>query len=594
MAEMNPEQAPRDAERRLTLVFRILAACSVAVMLLFLGISYRNLVGYMVQNEEIRRSHGVIQDIEQVLSVVKDAETGARGYLLTNDVGYLRPYDEATAALAPVVEDLERQLVADTLSAGEFVVARRIIGEQRDLLERMISQQRYGPRPPGSPDTTLLHESRVRMDQLRDFRRSLVDRYSRILRRQEASDRVLRWAGPGMLGLYAGVAILCIAALFVWAFRAVERAQRAERVAVRTARELDQEARTRELAERSLKRVLDSSESGIMAFRALRDGKGRITDFECTRVNEAAEAIMHRTAGEMIHHNMHEIDPGNNGSSLFKRYVQVVETGEPLKTETEFSRDGQTALLSVSAVRLLDGMVVTYTDITEARRQATLVQEGERLSVTGRFARMVGHEVRNPLTNIQLALDQLESEGAQTPDQEVYLGILRRNSQRIGQLITEMLHTSRPLEMKMVSGLLNEVLMDALARVKDRCELRKVKCTSALDPDVGTALIDRSTLTVAFTNLLVNAVEAVEEGAGHLEVRSERVKDRVQVVVRDNGKGMSTEDRERIFQPFFSGRKGGMGLGLTESRNIFNAHGVLLTVESELGKGTTFKLLFPA
>jgi signal transduction histidine kinase len=157
-----------------------------------------------------------------------------------------------------------------------------------------------------------------------------------------------------------------------------------------------------------------------------------------------------------------------------------------------------------------------------------------------------------------------------------------------------MLHTSRPLEMKMVPGPVNDVLTDAFARVKDRCDLRKVKCNISLDTAIGNVPMDISTLTVAFTNLLVNAVEAMEEGKGELEIQSERVKDRIQVTVRDNGKGMSSEDRERIYQPFFSGRKGGMGLGLTEARNIFNAHGVLLTVESELGKGTTFKLLFPA
>ena len=136
-------------------------------------------------------------------------------------------------------------------------------------------------------------------------------------------------------------------------------------------------------------------------------------------------------------------------------------------------------------------------------------------------------------------------------------------------------------------------MSDSIAQVQDRCELRKVKCIKSLDPGLGNIPMDKATLTIAFTNLLVNAVEAIEEGIGELSVRSRRVKNRIQVTVNDNGKGMSAEDREHIFEPFFSGRKGGMGLGLTEARNIFNAHGVLLTVESELGKGTTFVLLFP-
>jgi signal transduction histidine kinase len=111
---------------------------------------------------------------------------------------------------------------------------------------------------------------------------------------------------------------------------------------------------------------------------------------------------------------------------------------------------------------------------------------------------------------------------------------------------------------------------------------------------MGKIPMDKETLIIAFTNLLVNALEAMEDGKGELTVRSARVNGLAQVIISDNGRGMSAKDRDRIFQPFFSGRTGGMGLGLTEARNIFNAHGALLSVESQEGKGTSFKLLFPA
>ena len=588
---LRPESIRRQG--RYNLLLKSVAVTSVLVMLVLLAITYRNLMGYVRQNQEILHSHVVLRDLEEVLSIVKDAETGTRGYMLSNDSAYLEPYKSAKAGLVPHLDELSVMLAPDTGPGSDIARLRSRIELRMQYLDQRVRDQRLGTVPLGRPDSILFRLGKQSMDQLRIAHRSLVDRYSERLTAQEAKGRDLVFTGPGMVAVYAGVSVLCIGVLLWWMFRALVRAQHAERKALRTAAELDREARTRELAERSLKRVLDSSQSGIMAFRAIRDERGRIVDFECTRMNEAAETIVHKKAEEMLHRSILDVNPVNKDSVLFNQYIRLVETGEPLKTESEYTREGQTTTLAVSAVRLLDGMVVTFTDITEAKRQAILVAEGERLSVTGRFARMVGHEVRNPLTNIQLALDQLESEGI-IPEQQVYLDILRRNSHRIGQLITEMLHTSRPLEMKMVLGSVNDVLADAVARVKDRCELRKAKCEMALDPAAGNVPIDASTLTVAFTNLLVNAVEAMEEGNGRLEIRSERVKDRVQVTIRDNGKGMSPEDRERIFQPFFSGRKGGMGLGLTEARNIFNAHGVLLTVESELGKGTTFKLLFPA
>ena len=581
-------------DERQNFLLKGLAVSSVLVMLVLLVFSYRNLVGYVRQNGQIRHSHEVIRELEQVLSIVKDAETGARGYLLSNNDTFLLPYDKATGTLAPHLERLSVLLARDSSSIDEFNRLRSQIGQELQYLMQLIVDQRGGTVPPGHPDSLLLRQGMEMMDQLRRTQTTIIDSQSRILGRQEDDDRDLKWTGPGMVASYAGLALLGITLLFFRTFRAVRRAQGAERLALRIAAELDQEARTRELAERSLKRVLDSSQNGIMAFRSIRDGQGKIVDFECTRLNEAAEAIFHRKAEDMMHQSMLEIHLENQRSPLFARYVQIVETGEPLQAETEFNRDGHLSTLSISAVRLLDGLVITFTDVTEAKRQAILVAESERLNATGRFARMVGHEVRNPLTNIQLAVDQMESEGGQPAEQQIYLDILRRNSRRIGQLITEMLHTSRPLEMKMIPGSVNDVLSDAFAQVKDRCELRKAKYSLNIQPALGTIAIDRATLTVAFINLMVNAIEAMEEGKGELVIGSTKVKDRIQVTVRDNGKGMSADDRERIFQPFFSGRKGGMGLGLTEARNIFNAHGALLSVESELDKGTTFTLLFPA
>ncbi len=590
---MTSGPSPLRAQERQNVLVKAIALVSVLVMLVVLVFSYQNLIGYVTQNEEIRYSHNVIRELEQVLSIVKDAETGARGYLLSNDDVYLQPYDEATRTLAPHIGELARLIERDTASRKGLEELRSLADLRMRYLKDRISDQRGGLAPPGKPDSALLLTGKETMGRLRFTQKKLVDRYTRILDHQEENDRGLRMTGPGMIAIYSGVALLSVILLFFQMIRALERAQVAERLATRTASELAQEVLVREEAERSWKRVLDSSPSGIMAFNSIRDGQGEVIDFECTRMNEAAEAIVHKKAEEMMHRSILEVHPENLGSPLFLRYVQVVETGVPFRTETEYTRDGQTSSLAVSAVRLLDGLVVTFTDITEVRRLAILAQEGERLSVTGRFARMIGHEVRNPLTNIQLALDELAAEEAKIPEQQIYLDIVRRNAQRIGQLITEMLHTSRPLEMKMVPGSLNDVLADALAHAQDRCELRKAKCTQSLHPGLANIPIDKATLTVAFTNLLVNAVEAMEEGKGELVISSERVRNRTQVTVRDNGKGMSPEDRERIFQPFFSGRKGGMGLGLTEARNIFNAHGVLLTVESELGKGTTFRLLFP-
>jgi signal transduction histidine kinase len=468
------------------------------------------------------------------------------------------------------------------------------IDRRLGLLARRVTERRRGVPVTQSEQAQFVKEGDLAMDSLRTTHAAIVQRHQLILQDQEAEGRSQARSAPQWFAVFAAMALASITALLIWAFRSAQRARIAAKQAQSTAAELAIQVGLREEAEQSWKRVLDSSPSGIMAFDAIRDADGEIKDFQCTRMNEAAEEIVHRKSEVMLQHSILEMRPENVRSPLFKDYIYVVETGEPFKTETDYTRDGVTSTLAVSAVRLQDGLVVTFTDITESKRQATLAQEGERLSVTGRFARLVGHEVRNPLTNIQLALDQLESEGQQLPEQQIYLDILRRNAMRIGQLITEMLHSSRPLEMKLMPGDVNEVLAEAFNRVRDRCDLLGTKITLDLNRALRKIPMDQDTLTIAFTNLLVNALEAMEEGKGELTIRSAQVKGSVQVVIADNGRGMSEKDRDRIFQPFFSGRTGGMGLGLTEARNIFNAHGALLSVESELGRGTSFRLLFPA
>jgi signal transduction histidine kinase len=571
-----------------------LAATAVLGLIVLLAVTYRSLVGHQRQNNVIVHSYRAIGELDGVLSIIKDAETGTRGYLLTNDTSFLVPFDSAAGRTAKHLDVLHELAAQDSASHQGIRRMRHQVDRRLRLLALRVNERHRGVMVNENEQTRLVMEGKLVMDGLRTTHRALLDRQRRILSEEEAEGRALARSAPQWLAVFAGLALACITALLIWAFRSAQRARIAAQLAQRTAAELAVQVRQREEAERSWKRVLDSSPSGIMAFDAIRDKDGEIVDFQCTRMNEAAEEIVRRRSEVMLQHSILEMRPENVRSPLFKEYIYVVETGEPFKTETEYTRDGVTSTLAVSAVRLQDGLVVTFTDITEGKRQAALAQEGERLSVTGRFARLVGHEVRNPLTNIQLALDQLESEGQQLPEQQLYLDILRRNAMRIGQLITEMLHSSRPLEMKLVPGDVNAVLAEAFTRVRDRCDLLGTKITLDLNKTLRKIPMDKETLTIAFTNILVNALEAMEEGKGELTIRSAHVKGLVQVIISDNGRGMSAKDKDRIFQPFFSGRTGGMGLGLTEARNIFNAHGALLSVESEEGKGTSFRLLFPA
>jgi CHASE3 domain sensor protein len=123
------------------------AVLSVLIMLALLVFAYRDLAGYVEQYQAIRHSHEVIRELEQVLSIVKDAETGARGYLLSNDTTFLQPYDQAVGTLAAHFTRLEELLSSDTSSRNGLYQMREQIQQRMGFLERVIGDQRSGRAP---------------------------------------------------------------------------------------------------------------------------------------------------------------------------------------------------------------------------------------------------------------------------------------------------------------------------------------------------------------------------------------------------------------------------------------------------------------
>ncbi|MBC3786394.1 hybrid sensor histidine kinase/response regulator [Spirosoma utsteinense] len=256
-------------------------------------------------------------------------------------------------------------------------------------------------------------------------------------------------------------------------------------------------------------------------------------------------------------------------------------------------------LISVWAVDDVVGRPEWYQgivrDVTDQKRAQQDLILAEKLTMTGKIARSIAHEVRNPLTNLSLALEQLKDE-LDTDSEYItmFTDIIGRNVDRIGQLITEMLNSSKPRELDRKRQDFNVIVKSTLQLVADRIKLKRMRLETSFDTNDCAALLDSDQVKTALLNILVNAVEAMEEGKGILTVRTGSTEDnRVYVEVADNGGGISDADRQRLFDPFFTGKSGGMGLGLTATQNIINSHKGSIEVDSLLGQGTTFKLYFP-
>lgn len=230
-------------------------------------------------------------------------------------------------------------------------------------------------------------------------------------------------------------------------------------------------------------------------------------------------------------------------------------------------------------------------DLDVANRELIRIRSLEKFAATGRIARQIAHEVRNPLTNINLANNQLREDIQNPSEDTVYLfDMIARNSERINNLISELLRSTKFQDLHFSEVNVTQVLESALALASDRISLNRIKVSKNFG-QAKTISADEEKLKMAFLNLIVNALEAMEnQEDGVLTLEAGMENERVKVTISDNGKGMNEEALSRIFEPYFTTKPKGNGLGLTNTQNIILNHRGEINVNSKTGNGTTFTI----
>ena len=232
-------------------------------------------------------------------------------------------------------------------------------------------------------------------------------------------------------------------------------------------------------------------------------------------------------------------------------------------------------------------------DLTMRKKAENDMLIAERLSLTGKIARTMAHEVRNPLTNLNLALDQLRSEiPVKSESGKLFGDIIERNAHRIEQLVSEMLNSSRTKELQLELYPVREILDDTVGLAMDRINLSGIKLSKNYDSALPSIMVDKEKIKIALLNIIINAIEAMDPHRGELTVAASLKDNRLIIEITDNGKGIVAVDLKKLFDPFFTDKPTGMGLGLTSTKNILNSHNATIEVVSELGRGTTFLIQF--
>jgi nitrogen fixation/metabolism regulation signal transduction histidine kinase len=214
----------------------------------------------------------------------------------------------------------------------------------------------------------------------------------------------------------------------------------------------------------------------------------------------------------------------------------------------------------------------------------------EKMAAWQQMARKMAHEIKNPLTPIQLTIQQLvdKYDGSNREYQSLLQECFEIIQDEIGslrRLVSEFSEFGRMPELQMTPGNVNELIREVAALYSGRLQLE-------LDEKIPDFSFDEDRLRRLLINLIENAIQA-DPGNQPVTIQTEKVKDRLVIKVQDRGQGIPVENIDKIFEPYFSTKKGSMGLGLAISRLIVEEHGGTIRVESEINKGSTFNIDLP-
>lgn len=227
-------------------------------------------------------------------------------------------------------------------------------------------------------------------------------------------------------------------------------------------------------------------------------------------------------------------------------------------------------------------------ELKEANLELQELKGLEKFTATGRIARTIAHEVRNPLTNIALAAEQLQEMTPQSQDSSVLLEMITRNAGRINQLVSDLLNATRFAHLNYQKTDTRSLLEDTLDMAKDRIELNHVRVKKLYADESCDVIVDAEKMKLALLNIIVNAIEAMEKDKGILTIRTKKQEDKCVIEIKDNGKGMDDEVLQNLFEPYFTGKLKGNGLGLTNTQNIIFNHKGSIKVYSQPGQGAIF------
>ncbi len=334
--------------------------------------------------------------------------------------------------------------------------------------------------------------------------------------------------------------------------------------------------------------VMAGLEDGLLLFTR---------DARAVMISPAAEKFLGAPAGHFLGRRVTEIFPPGHPLRDALR-IESDELSEiAAETELETSEGPRRVSVSVQAIQEDGermGALVTLRDLDSLESINTQLQVSERLAALGRITAGVAHEVKNPLNSMRLWLENLKESLPAEPDSasQQAVQVLDKEIDRLDAVVKRFLDFTRPMDIRLEATQLADLLKEVLEIAKPQLQKSNIQLAQLLPIDVPEVYVDRALLKQAVLNLVLNAAEAMP-GGGQMRLVLSRRGEMAEITVGDTGKGIPLENRQKIFQLFFTTRPGGSGIGLASAFRIVQLHNGSIDFTSEVGRGTTFRIELP-
>jgi len=355
--------------------------------------------------------------------------------------------------------------------------------------------------------------------------------------------------------------------------------------------------------------VIQSLDSGLLTV----DLSGKVNFF-----NRTAEKIFNRKGDDIRNISIYD---------LFPKISEVIGEVEKKTSDpsTDYQRyettltdeNGQKTYLGFSISPLTDpqgeriGHTLIFQDITKFKEMEEQMKRFDKMAAIGSLAAGMAHEIRNPLASLSGSIQMLKSELSLDEHQEHLMEITLRESERLNALITDFLLFAQPPQIHPFPVEISTLLDETIELFTHSPSFHEgIRLSRPCPGETILAMVDRDQIKQVFWNLLINASQAISDG-GEIHIQLEkgnealwrmtlpflfyrRSKEWVRIAISDSGNGIASEEKEKIFEPFYTTKESGTGLGLSIVHKIIENHQGAIKVESEVGRGSTFSVFLPA